>query len=75
MKLWLLECIVDWPNPWDCNMGFVIRADSEYAARVLAESVTGDEPLGAWLDGTQTTCEELTADGGTDIVLRDFHAG
>lgn len=96
MKLWLLrkkENLVDnpkinpWYNGWDMAHGFVIRAESEQAARDLiaysgeAEpgiavlSAYGDEGPEVWLNHNYTECIELTQDGEEEIVMVDYHAG
>lgn len=74
-------------NPWyDRAFGFVIRAESEEAARKIAHEHAGDENRGEflrakianttspWLDPKYSSCEELNADGEPEMVLRDFHA-
>lgn len=87
MKLWLLKAREDLPkdnDPWepwyDTAAGFVIRAETETAARAIATRNAGNE-IGmrwrqhkwhAWADPTYSTCEELTADGDADVVLCDF---
>lgn len=77
MQLWHLYKRDDTAGyfTWDCTFGFVVRAETEDAARALASSEAGDEGAAAWLDTKQTTCEELTAYGEAEIILRDFHAG
>jgi hypothetical protein len=78
VKLWLLKPVHiegDRRWGWDCAHGFVVRADSETDARLLAAGESGDELPTAWLKPELSTCEELTAEGGAEVVLRDFHAG
>src|SRR5262249_41034476 len=43
--------------------GFVIRAKSESAVRMLAAEHVGDEGSEAWLSPKSATCTELKADG------------
>jgi hypothetical protein len=78
MKLYLLRPVNDQAGAWDPwydkAFGFVVRAVNEPAARALACEEYGDEGEAVWLDPSQTTCEELTADGPQEIVLRDFHS-
>lgn len=72
---------------YDVSHGFVIRAETEADARhmaaysvayLTAESI---ESLGEhglekeWLDPALTSCNELTANGNAEIVVRDFMAG
>lgn len=91
MKLWLLrpvETDAIAPNgkpckripaawePWyDKAFGFVVRAESEEAARALAHADGGDESRGdraPWLDPQQSICVELTEQGTEEVVVRDF---
>ena len=87
MKLWKLT-----PNggdkaegawsPWyDKAFGFVVRAEDENEARVIADSNAGAEnetwgtdKVHPWLDPRQSTCEELLPDGPSGLILQDFHA-
>ena len=78
MKLWLLRPIDEdsdeslW-HPWyDRTFGFVVRAQDTVVARVWAASRHGDEGGKAWLDDTQTSCEELTSAGDGGILLIDY---
>ena len=96
MKLWLLckkQNLVDnpkinpWYNGWDMVHGFVIRAESERAARDLIAysgevepgiaviAAYGDEGKEVWLNPNYTECIELTQDGEEEIIMIDFHAG
>jgi len=75
-------------NPWDPwydkVFGFVIRAETEVDARKLAHKEAGDENRGEflnskiantttpWLDEKYSTCVELTAEGESDVIIRDF---
>lgn len=90
MKLWLLRPVKglkesqDPWSPWyDKAFGFVIRAQTEGQARLIANAEGGDEtgPAkhyvyrtggDAWLDAALSTCEELTPTGKTGVVIRDF---
>jgi hypothetical protein len=74
MKLWLLKRFTETPV-YDVNNGFVIRAETENAARDIASQQRGDEGPETWTDIGLSTCEELTADGEIGVVLRDFNAG
>ena len=86
MKLWLLRPVDKLPakdNPWeawyDSAFGFVVRADSENAARQIANDNAGDENAGRcydcetpWLNAKYSSCIELTADGDAGCVIVDF---
>jgi len=74
-------------NPWyDKAFGFVIRAETEEKARKIAHENAGDENRGAflekeiaktkspWLDKKYSTCNELLADGESELIIRDFNA-
>jgi hypothetical protein len=77
MKLWILR-----PKdrnklslPWyDKTFGFVVRAENQAAARLLASEYPGDEGTEAWLDPRNSTCEELAAKGNPEVVMKDFAA-
>ena len=77
MRLWLLKrpaADVD----WDETAGYVIRAESEEAARALAlADATGWNPRGirAFADSALSTCVELTAEGEPCVILEDYKAG
>lgn len=58
---------------YDIAWGYVIRAASESEARRIANEVNQD-PRDPWLNPEHTTCEVLTADGETGIILTDFNA-
>lgn len=73
-------------SPWyDKAFGFVVRADTEAEARAIADRNGGDECGGyvrweepmkrahqPWLDPTLASCVELTGEGESEVVLRDF---
>ncbi len=83
-----VDCLVDGDNPWepwfDKAFGFVVRAKSEKEARILAHNDAGDENRGEflnnqiaktkspWLDSKYSTCKELSSDGDSVVVIRDF---
>lgn len=77
MKLWLLKPIEE-PDDWDIYIGFVVRAESELAARMCSSAVLNRyevvDPTD-WLDPKQVTCEEVEADGPEGIILDSFKAG
>jgi len=61
----------------DCDQpaAFVIRAESEAAARAVAAANCGDEGSREWLDPERSTCELLEPDGPDGVMLRDFWEG
>lgn len=82
-KLWLLrpqENLLSSDNPWspwyDKNFGFVIRASSEEAARIMADETAADENRGyrPWLDPKYSSCVELLAEGPAEVIIADFAA-
>jgi len=88
MKLWLIKAKLDLPkgdNPWDPWYdkvhGFVIRAESEKAARLIAHHGPGWEQdtipnVNPWLDPKYSTCEEIFLDGETeDVIMMDYREG
>lgn len=75
MKLWHLKRRKDSRMTYDEAISFVIRATTEKDARLLAATRCGDEGERFWLDGRRSRCEELTADGGSEMICRDFHHG
>lgn len=77
MKLFLLKPIdegdkIFW---YDCNHGFVIRAESEGEAREIASKNHADEGSEVWLNTERVSCEKITNEGEPGIVLCDFVAG
>ena len=77
MKLYLLRPKEDntiWKPWYDKTFGFVVRAESESEARLLASEESGEEGDKAWLDGRYSTCEELTSKGKSEVVIKDFAA-
>jgi len=72
IKLWLLKRKDVW---YDEAAGFVIRAQREQDARVIASEYAGGEGAEVWLDPEDSTCTELTRDGEPGVVLEDFRAG
>ena len=75
MKLFLVQAKAGHPKwePWyDKAFGFVVRAESEREARLLASNGAGDEGQDAWIDAEASTCVELTADGEAGMIMQDF---
>lgn len=73
MKLWKLARLGD--VDYDVNDGFVIRAESELAAREMASRTRGEEGPGTWLAAKLSSCVEVTPEGDPEIILTDFNAG
>lgn len=72
MKLWLLdrreEC------DWDEVACFVIRAETEEQARMMANEESSDEGK-IWAEPDKVKCSELLPEGDAGIVVRDFKPG
>jgi hypothetical protein len=76
MRLWLLKRIRGERDLiYDCNDGFVIRAESSTDARLIASQQFGDEGPNVWLSNDTSRCEELLQSGEPGVILIDFHAG
>lgn len=74
-RLWVLRRVGGEGTPtYDCNDGFVIRADDEAEARLMASKASGDEGADVWLSRAESHCEELLQSGEPGIILTDFHA-
>ena len=84
MKLWILRPIEGSPywEPWyDKAFGFVVRAKDEKEARMIAYRDQGDEggynhveTDSPWLDSSQSTCKELSSDGESEMIIKDYAA-
>lgn len=83
MKLWILRPVHDLTednNPWepwyDKAFGFVVSAEYEDQARLLAHGQAGDENRmqAVWLDEAYSTCIPLEPGAVASVVLRDFAA-
>lgn len=76
MKLFQLVRFAS-PNSYkyDVAESFVIRAASEREARCLAALGCGDETEEAWLSDKYSMCAEVTSDGPSAVICRDFTAG
>jgi hypothetical protein len=62
-------------DPWyDKTFGHVVRADNEAMARVLATNKAGDEGGSCWVDSRLSTCEEITDEGGSAVLLTDLRS-
>ena len=58
---------------YDESRAFVVRAESREAARLLASEQCGDEGEAEWMHHATSTCEELTADGESGVIVRDYY--
>lgn len=93
MKLWLLaarEGLPEGDNPWspwnDACIGFIVRAETETDARILAQMQSGNESSGVWLGqivaNTKTpwlepkysTCEVLAAEGIPGVIVKEVRS-
>ena len=65
-------------SPWyNKAFGFVIRAETEKQARQIATDNSGGESHGGvypWMDERYSICEELTQNGVSELVLRDYRS-
>ncbi len=76
MKLYKVYCKES--AGWDTNQGFVVRAESESAARALCQKNIFDEKWEAkdfWENPKFSTCEEISLEGAEEVILNDFLAG
>jgi hypothetical protein len=73
MKLWIIRRR-EYAD-WDEYEAFVISAETEERARLLAKEEALEAEKKIWLDPEYTTCHELTVDEPEGVVLADFHAG
>ena len=75
MRLWILRPGPDqsaW-EPWfDKAFGFVVRAESEKAARAMAAKEHGDEGAEAWCSNQSSTCEPLIIEGAAGVIMEDY---
>lgn len=91
MKLWRLTprhdsiwWCEDGKDPWhphhDRAFGFILRAADEEQARWLAHQSAGQENealkgIQPWLDASYSRCEEVPAEGATEVLLVNFRHG
>ena len=85
MKLYILRQVKEWEPWYDTARGFIVRAESEQAARQLIYDYSKDcgiwqddlksgyEGKEVWLNPELTTCTELNPKGKSEIIMRDFH--
>jgi hypothetical protein len=73
-----------WTPPFDKTLGVLVRADSEVGARQLAQTKAGYEGQGVylrlglvedemaedvWLKPDWTSCDELTREGDSEVIM------
>ena len=63
-----------WRAVYDCAHGFIIQAETEGQARLIASDNHGDEGSDAWLSPKWSYCVELIVEGKSGVIMRDFHA-
>jgi len=74
-KMFLLKRLIRWNcNPCDENMGHVIRAVDELAARAMADAHCADEGQ-IWNNPDLVSCTEIPIRGNAEIILTSFNAG
>lgn len=78
MRIYILKPITNlrldpW-SPWfDKAFGFIVQAEDNRSARILAASDAGDEGGDAWLNNKFTSCVELLVDDGpAEVIMKDF---
>lgn len=64
-----------WRLVYDRAHGFIIEAETEGQARIIASENKGDEGEDAWLNPKWSYCIELKPDGNPGVIMCDFHAG
>jgi hypothetical protein len=76
VKLFLLKRTDEAPGgEWDCNNGFVVRAETTEKARWLCSLNPGEEGPKTWVNPEYSTCEEILPTGEEGIILEDFRSG
>jgi hypothetical protein len=74
MKLYYLSRLNGCTN-YEQYDSFVVRAENENKARIIASQRAGCEGPAAWTDTEETSCEELRRDGRERVILGSFNAG
>ena len=69
MKLWVLK--LKQPT-WDTMKAIVVRAKTEESARKLASTVAYSEGKAAWSNSSKTSCEELSSEGESEIIVKSY---
>ena len=73
MNIWILERLGS--TGYDESLGFVVRAASPQAARLLCAANCGDEGSEAWTDPLKSYCRLLTPRGYPRVLLHSFNPG
>lgn len=74
MKLWHL--VRNCEAGWEEYQSMVVRAETELAARDIAgHAEDGDRGVLDFLDPSKSTCDELTTEGPSEIIISDFVNG
>ena len=74
MKLWKIERLSN-DVGYDEFDSFIIRAENETEARVIAAENCADEGTTVWLDSRYSTCKEINKEGEKEVILSSFKAG
>lgn len=74
MKLYFLSRLHGCTN-YDQYDSFVVRAENENRARIIASGEAGDEGPESWIDTEETSCTELACAGAERVILGSFNAG
>lgn len=72
-KLWYLKTKCD--IGYDEVDAFVIRAETESEARLIAYGEAEDEGGEIWSNPEFSVCEELTCKGESKVILKSYNAG
>lgn len=91
MQLWIIRPVENLPeqnDPWfekyDIALGFVVRAESEGQARILADRFAGSNDgtfhngyrwVNPWLETDYSTCEPLSHEGEEGVIIMDYYRG
>ncbi|MHB8509819.1 MAG: hypothetical protein ACYDGR_14425 [Candidatus Dormibacteria bacterium] len=65
--LWILRRLKS--QRFDGYHAFLVRADSEQDARLLADSYGSAEPRGIWVDPGMADCRQVTEAGESGILI------
>jgi hypothetical protein len=71
MRLWLLAR--RGRVRYDENEGFVVRAESESAARELVAPLAMDEGPDCWLAPDLSSCKPIETDGEAEMILQSVN--
>lgn len=57
---------------WNENDAMIVRAKNKVQARIEASTHAEDEGSNAWLDNTQSSCEEILYKGIQECILCSY---